>query len=226
MKKFFFSLLLLVGLSARAAVVPVTEPAPAQQPGFMAPARTMDHIEFKYYGFYCVVDYTNMFCFTHFSGQYMEPNTGQIIGFHDNYQLNGVTAVAGWQWRKETALGLGFSYLNDPMKSFSQIPVFLEFRSHFLRSRITPFTSIQLGYTIPFGSKNLAEEYTRIDRGGIMFAFNIGGRFAIRPKFGINIYVGYQLVNLDSVERGFGGVASTRMSELYDNIRFGLGVNF
>lgn len=205
--------MLLAGLSASALEPPVPSPAP-------------QHVEFKYYGFYCVVDYTQMFCFTNFSGQYMDPATGIIIGFNDKYNLSGITAVAGWQWRKETALGLGFSYLNDPMKSFSQLPVFLEFRSHFLRSRITPFTSLQLGYSVPFGSKNMAVEYTRIDKGGITFAINIGARFAIKQKFGINIYAGYQMIQLNSVERGFDGVASTRMPELYDNIRFGLGLNF
>lgn len=213
MKKFFLSLLLLTAVVAKTAEV-------------WAQSSSPQHIEFKYYGFYCVVDYTHMFCFTNFSGQYMEPTTGQVIGFNDNYNLNGVSAVAGWQFRKETALGLGFSYLNDPLKAFSQIPVFLEFRSHFLRNRLTPFTSAQVGYTIPFGTKSTGVEYTRINEGGVTFAINIGLRFAIKQRLGINVYGGYQMIQLRSVERGFGGVAGTCMPELYDNIRFGMGVNF
>lgn len=223
MKKLFFMLILAASFAASAAEPLAPE---AKSSPIYASLNGAEHIEFKYYGFYCVVDYTHMFCFTNFSGQYMEPMTGQIMGFYDNYHLNGISAVAGWQWRKETALGVGFSYLNDPIKSFSQIPVFLEFRSHFLRSRLTPFTSLQIGYTVPFGSKNAGYEYTRIDRGGVTFAINIGLRFAFKQKFGMNIYGGYQMIQLNSVERGFGGVASTRMPELYDNIRFGLGVNF
>lgn len=213
LKKIFFTLMIMAGFVARAAEPPAPMPAP-------------QHVEFKYYGFYCVVDYTQMFCLTNFSGQYQDPATGQIVGFYDKYNLYGITAVAGWQWRKETALGFGFSYLNDPLKAFSQIPVFVEFRSHFLRNRITPFTSVQLGYSIPFGSKSLTADYTRIVDGGITFAINIGGRFAISQKFGLNIFAGYQLIHLKNVERGFDGVASTRMSELYDNFRFGMGVNF
>ena len=213
MKRVFFPLLLLVFSIARAAEPPAPLPAP-------------QHVEFKYYGFYCVVDYAHMMCLTNFSGQYMEPHTGQVIGFHDRYNLDGISAVAGWQWRKETALGLGFTYFNDPQKSFSQIPVFVEFRSHYLRSRLTPFTSLQIGYTIPLGTKNLAEEYIRVISGGIAFAVNIGLRFAVKQKFGLNIYGGYQMTHLNSVERGFNGVAGTRMSELYDNFKFGLGVNF
>ena len=118
------------------------------------------------------------------------------------------------------------SYLNDAVGSFSQIPVFLEFRSHFLRNRITPFTSVQLGYSIPFGSKNNVAEYTRIDEGGITFGLEVGARFAISRKLGLNIYVGYQMIQNRSVERGFNEVAASRFPELYDNLKFGIGVNF
>ena len=184
------------------------------------------HVEFKYYGFYSVIDYTYMFCLPNESGQYMDPVTGQIVGFVDRYSLNGITAIAGWQFRKETALGIGFSYLSDPVGSFSQIPVFVELRSHYLRNRVTPFTSVQMGYSIPFGSKNLVEEYTKIAEGGITFGFETGARFAISQKFGLNVFAGYQLIQLRSVERGFNSVACTQMPELYHNFKFGVGVNF
>lgn len=213
MRNILLPLLLVVSIAAKAAEPPAPVPAP-------------QHVEFKYYGFYSVIDITHMFCLTNFSGQYQDPTTGMIVGFHDNYNLTGITAVAGWQWRKETALGLGFAYLNDPMNSFSQIPIFVEFRSHFFRSRITPFTCLQIGYSVPFGSKNPVVEYTRIEQGGITFAISVGARFAIKQKFGINLFAGYQMIQLNSVERGFNGVAVTRMPELYDNIKFGLGVNF
>lgn len=184
------------------------------------------HVEFKYYGFYSVIDYTYMFCLPHESGQYMEPVTGTIVGFTDSYALNGITAIAGWQFRKETSLGVGFSYLNDATGAFSQIPVFAELRSHYLRNRVTPFTAVQMGYSIPFGSKNLVEEYTKIDQGGITLGLEGGIRFAVAQKFGLNVYAGYQMIQLRSVERGFNSVACTRMPELYHNFKFGIGVNF
>ncbi|MBQ3949379.1 MAG: hypothetical protein II661_02790, partial [Bacteroidales bacterium] len=130
--------------------------ARAEQLSPLAQMTNPPHIEFKYYGFYSVIDYTFMTNLNKVHGEYI-----------DDYVLNGITAVAGWQWRKESAVGLGFSYLNDATGSFSQIPVFLEFRSHFLRNRVTPFTAVQLGYSIPFGSKNAELDYTRIDEGGI-----------------------------------------------------------
>ena len=198
----------------------------AEQPPVAAPQSIPPHIEFKNYGFYALIDYECMINFSHFSGQYYEPVTGTVVGYTDKYVLNGVSAVAGWQWCKESAVGLGFSYLNDPAGSFSQIPVFVEYRSHFLRSRLTPFTAVQLGYSIPFGTKNNVSEYTRIDEGGITFGFSCGLRLAISQKVGLNMFAGYQMIHCNSVERGFNSVAATRLSELYHNIKFGTGISF
>ncbi len=216
--RFMKKTLLLLTLIAAVGIVNAGQP-PAPQDG-------PTHVEFKYYGFYCVIDYTHMVAFTNESGQYMDPVSGQIIYAIDNYSLNGITAVAGWQWRKESALGIGFSYLNDAQGSFSQIPVFLEFRSHFLRNRITPFTSVQLGYSIPFGSKNAVEDYTRINEGGITFGLDLGARFAVSKKLGFNLYVGYQMIQNRSVERGFNQVAVSQFPELYHHYKFGIGINF
>lgn len=198
----------------------------AVQPPALSPQSAPPHIEFKYYGFYSVIDYTCMINKKNISGSYIHPLTGQLISYVDKYVLHGVTAVAGWQWRKESAIGIGFSYLNDADGSFSQIPVFLEFRSHFLRNRITPFTAVQMGYSIPFGTKNLDEDYTRIDEGGITFGVSAGARFAISQKVGLNLYVGYQMIHCNSIERGFDRVAATCLSELYHHLKFGLGINF
>ena len=200
------TILLLLLLTATAATRAGQAPSPQSLP---------PHVEFKYYGFYSVIDYTFMTNLNTTHGEYV-----------DKYTLNGLTAVAGWQWRRQSGIGIGFSYLNDGNASFSQIPVFVEFRSHFLRNRITPFTAIQLGYSIPFGSKNAAVDYTRIEEGGITAGLSVGARFAITQKIGLNLYAGYQLIQNNSVERGFNSVAATRLPELYHNVKFGLGVNF
>lgn len=212
MKKSFLFLVLM-------AVVVCSK---AEQPPLLTPP----HVEFKYYGFYSIVDYSFMTSFKNESGQYMNPSTGDVVYAVDKYTLSGITAIVGWQFRKETALGIGFSYLNDPDGSFSQIPVFLEFRSHYMRSRLTPFSSFQLGYSIPFGSKNAIDDYTRIDEGGITMGLEGGLRFAISQKIALNFYLGYQMIHNNSVERGFNSVAATRMSELYHHFKCGLGVNF
>lgn len=213
MKKLFLSIAFLsVIFTAKAFQLP-------------APQSNPPHIELKYYGLYCVVDFTHMMHFKAQNGQYMD-QFGNLHAFDDVYGLNGITAVAGWQWRKESAIGLGFSYLSDPMGAFSQIPVFVEFRSHFLRNRLTPYTAVQMGYSIPFGSKNKVLEYTRIAEGGITFGLQAGLRFAFSRRFGINAYVGYQFIQCRDVERGFEEVATSSWPEIYHNLKFGTGFYF
>lgn len=184
----------------------------------MAPAPP--HVEFKYYGFYASLDYTMM----------MNLNKVEfdIGGQHtvDSYLLNGVTAVAGFQWRKESAVGVGFSYLSDPNGSFSQIPLFLEYRTYFLRSRLTPFTTLQLGYSLPFGSVNPGADYIKINQGGITAGVTAGGRVAISRRFGMDLWVGYQLIQIRELERGFATEPATCLPELYHNLKAGVGLNF
>lgn len=211
MKKiFFFVSLLVLQFSVMRAESFSTSLATPQPP----------HVEFKYYGFYAAVDYTFMMPLNKVTFE---------LGNHstvDDYFLNGLTAVAGFQWRKESALGVGFSYLSDPTGSFSQIPVFLEFRSYYLRSRLTPFSTIQVGYSVPLGSVNPGQDYVKINEGGLTFGVSVGGRVAFTRKLGMNLWVGYQLIQIKELERGFEGDPVTRLPELYHNLKGGIGLNF
>lgn len=174
-----------------------------------------NHIEYRYYGIYGVVDFS-----------YMTNIKPEHDGYKDDYSLMGFTASAGFQWRKECGLGLGFSYLNDATGAFSQIPVFIEFRSHYLRSRLTPFSDFQLGYSIPFGSSSGGDEYIKITKGGITFGAAVGARFAFTRNIAANFSVGYQMIQLRQVERGYMSVASTSLPELYHNLKVSVGLNF
>ena len=170
------------------------------------------HIEHKYYGFYGVVDYTFL---TNFN------NTE----FQDKYTLNGATFVGGFQWRRQSGVGIGFSYLNDANKSFSQLPVFLELRSHYLRSRLTPYTTLQLGYAIPFKSSNATEDYVKILKGGVTFGVSVGLRFAVSRGFAFHLGAGYQFISNRLIERGVNGDPAIRRSELFHNLSVNVGVN-
>lgn len=160
-------------------------------------SRQMDqppHVEFKYYGFYGIVDFSY---FTNFNDNAEESN----LAVKDNFSLMGLTAIAGFQWRHASAFGIGFSYLNDQTGSFSQIPVFVEYRCHFLRNRITPYAAAQMGWSIPLHTVNSGDNWIKINKGGITFGMEAGARLAIRPRFGMNFFVGYQLIDLRAVER-------------------------
>lgn len=222
MKKFTLLLSCLALLTmARAEGGPAADglplPTGGQALSLLAPSPQAQppHIELKYYGFYAVVDYAFMLNLNKQHDEYV-----------DDFMLHGITAVAGWQWRKESAVGLGFSYLYDPNGSFTQIPVFLEFRSHYLRSRLTPFTAVQLGLTVPFGSVNDDPDYTKIVDGGLAMGLEVGGRYAITPRAGLNFYVGYQMLQNRNVERGDANTPATRLPELYHLLKAGVGLNF
>lgn len=181
------------------------------------------HTEFRYYGIYGIVD----LCYWMNIAPVHDalPEEG-FAGYDDAYALMGFTASAGFQWRKESAVGIGFSFLNDMNGSFSQIPVFFEYRSHFTRNRLTPYSSIQLGYSVPFGSSNEGPDYVKINKGGLTFGVEGGARFAFSRFFAMNLGVGYQLIQCQEVERGTNGIPGTRMPELYHNLKVNIGFNF
>jgi len=181
------------------------------------------HTEFRYYGIYGTVDFTYMM---NIAPQHDACELTGFAGYNDAYSLMGFTASAGFQWRKESAIGMGFSFLYDMNGSFSQIPIFLEFRSHYTRNRLTPYTSIQMGYSVPFSSTSGGTEYVKINQGGMTFGGEIGGRVAFGRNFGMHLGVGYQLIQCHEVERGVAGEPAVRMPELYHNLKVNVGFNF
>ena len=65
--------------------------------------------------------------------------------FSDKTTFHNFYVVGGWQIRKESGIGLGVEFMKDPTGAFTQLPVFFEVRSHYLRSQLTPFTSLRVG---------------------------------------------------------------------------------
>lgn len=186
-------------------------------------AMAQQHTEMRYYGVYGTADFTYMM---NLAPQHDACELTGFEGYNDAYSLVGFTASAGFQWRNESAVGLGFSFLYDMQGSFSQIPLFLEFRTHYTHNRLTPYSVVQAGYTIPFKSTNPGSDYIKINQGGITFGVEVGGRVAIARNFGIHLGVGYQMLQCREVERGVESQPTTRMPELYHNLRATLGFNF
>ena len=171
------------------------------------------HVEFRYHGFYSVVDYALM-------------KTVSTLDDIESPLFHGINVVAGFQWRPESAVGFGFSYLHDPSGAFSQIPIYGEFRTHYLRGRIAPFTAARMGFSVPVGSGSSGEHYAKINSGGITFCLRAGVRYAFTRTFGANLFVGYQMLQMNEVERGTDGMCETIGSELFQTLQVGLGFNF
>ena len=89
--------------------------------------------------------------------------------FSDKATFHNFYVVGGWQIRKESGIGLGVEFMKDPTGAFTQLPVFFEVRSHYLRSQLTPFTSLRVGYSIPLGSSSGGDNAIKIAKGGVMW---------------------------------------------------------
>ena len=151
------------------------------------------HIEFRWRGIYFVGD-----------GSYaVNLNRGvNDNGFADTVAAFMPAVSVGYQFRKEAAAGMGFAYLADPTGSFTQMPLYAELRSHFSRSRFSPYTVLQLGYSIPVGSSN-KESGTKIEEGGVYFGVEVGGRYALTRSVALGIHGGYRLMTSNKVYRIF-----------------------
>lgn len=176
-------------------------------------AAQAQHIEFKWRGFYV-------------AGGYEYTTNLNKTFYEDQVSFHGFNVAGGFQFRKESGIGLGAAYLRDASGAFSQMPVFLELRSHYLRSRLTPFTTIYVGYTIPLGSSSGGKESIQIKAGGVTSGANVGVRFAVSRKFGFNAYVGYQELYMSRVDRKENGKWAEGQPLLLHNLKVGVGVNF
>ena len=154
-------------------------------------AQSQRHIEYKWYGAYFVVD-----------GSYiMNLNRAPALnGYTDTLSAFDLTIIGGFQFRKESAVGLGVSYIADPTGAYTQMPVFVEIRSHFLRSRVTPYTAVQGGYSLPLGASSEPPSI-QITKGGLYFGLEVGARYAINRHLGVGGHLGYKLLQAREVTR-------------------------
>lgn len=174
-------------------------------------AIAQEHIEFKWYGLYNVVDFSY--------GK-------NVNSKYDAASLSQLTAVMGFQYRKETGVGLGVTFMHDGTNAYTQLPIFIELRSHYLRSRLTPFTVVRAGYSLPLGESSGGADAVSIKKGGAYFGLEVGGRYAISPKFGVSAHLRFSLVNMNDVEFCENGVVAERHGVLFHVIGGGLGINF
>lgn len=157
----------------------------------MGTAAAQRHVEYKWRGAYFVADV----------GYSMNLNreTG-LNGRADTVSAVDVSFSGGFQFSKEAGIGLGATYFSDPSGAFTQMPVYLELRSHFMRSRLTPYTVLQGGYSLPLGSSSEPPR-VQITKGGLYFGLSLGARYAIDRGFAIGLHVDYKMLQSNEVTR-------------------------
>lgn len=157
-------------------------------------ARAQRHIEYRWRGFYVVGDASYGI---NLNRQIDEFDT---IPCELNAMMPGVSL--GFQFSKEAGVGLGFNYVADPSGAYTQMPLYAELRSHFLRSQLTPYMVLQVGYCLPLGASSEPDPVgTEIKEGGLYFGLEAGVRYAISRNLAVAGHVGYRLLQANEVLR-------------------------
>ena len=157
-------------------------------------ASAQRHIEYRWHGAYVVGDVSYGFNLNRSMDEF------DTIATTLNAIMPGLSV--GYQFRKEAGVGLGFNYVADPTGAYTQLPVFAELRSHFMRSQLTPYGVLQVGYTLPLGTSSVADPVsTKIEEGGLYFGLEVGARYAFNRSLAVAGHVGYRLLQSNLVSR-------------------------
>lgn len=107
--------------------------------------------------------------------------------------LNGITVTGGFEIRPKTCVELGVGFLADAKGVFTQIPITVGLRTHYLNRWITPFTDLYAGYALPMKKTGTNADGDRmcIDQGGLTIGVNVGARISMSRKLAINAFVGW-----------------------------------
>ena len=154
-------------------------------------AAAQRHVEYKWRGAYFTIDGSYMVNLNRAEG---------LNGCADTLGAVNLSLTGGFMFSKEAGVGLGVTYIADPTGAFTQMPAFVELRSHFMRSRLTPYTVLQMGYCLPLGSSSEPPR-VEITKGGLYFGASVGARFAIDRSFAIGVHVDYKLLQMRVVSR-------------------------
>lgn len=157
-------------------------------------AQGQRHIEFRWHGFYVTGDASY--------GMNINRSLDEFDVVGDTLSAFIPSVTAGFSFRKEAAVGLGFSYVADPTGAYTQLPLFVELRSHFSRNQLTPYTVLQAGYSLPLGtSSEAAPVSTEIEEGGLYFGLEGGARYAFSRHTALAVHAGYRLLHSNHVHR-------------------------
>lgn len=157
-------------------------------------ATAQRHLEYKWRGFYATLD---------FSYEMNLNRSAGLNGIADTVSAYGMGFSGGFQFRKEAGVGAGLTYIADATGAFSQMPVYVELRSHFMRSRLTPYSVLQVGYSLPVGASSEAPNVIQITKGGLYFGASLGARYAIERSFAVGLHVDYKLLQSNEVTRKY-----------------------
>ena len=69
-----------------------------------------------------------------------------------------------------------------------------------MRSRLTPYTVLQVGYSLPVGASS-EPPVTKIEEGGLYLGFEVGGRYAFNRTVALGLHASYRMLQSNVVSR-------------------------
>lgn len=136
-----------------------------------------------------------------------------------------VQASFGYQFNEKWSAGLGTGL--EQYDDNGYLPLFAEGRFDLLDNKVTPFATIQAGYTLPiYNEFNQDEE--RVYKGGVLAGANIGVRTYFSDKSGFTFSVGYKFQETSRSNDWWwgGGSSKSTVVNQYHSLEIRIGFLF
>jgi hypothetical protein len=119
---------------------------------------------------------------------------GEKIPFESHFdKINNSTSfglqnIFGYMFNPYFSMGAGIGFQGN--QNLYLFPMYVDVRANFIDAILSPFTSVELGYS--FASSEFFSPHDYEDRGGIMGLIAIGAKYFALPKMALNLSVGFR----------------------------------
>ena len=154
----------------------------------------------------------------------------------ESTSLMGLDIIGGYRLSYYTSVAVGVGYYNHSNKAdslnnlHSNIPIFFELRNHYSKNRISPYTTVNVGYAIKNGRASIpSKPQSGVIKGGPLVGVSVGVRYLITNTVGINLFAGYVGHKENIEEHYFENIETPSTLErpnFLHQLKFGVGVTF
>ena len=133
-----------------------------------------------------------------------------VGGTGQNSALSGIQTINGYQINSKlnVGVGIGIEQISQSSNAIGYIPLFADFRTYFLKNKLTPFFSTGLGYSFVI-NKNYPHYPSVQLGGGLLINPSLGGKFFISKNTALNISLGYRYQQTSFKEYNTMSIVST-----------------
>lgn len=120
-----------------------------------------------------------------------EINFGPLTGQFSSGYAFGIQTINGYLFNPNFSLGFGIGIDGNEWDTF--IPLFADFRVNFLKTKVTPFLSTDIGYSMHTMNDKSGQIYTS----GLLVNPNFGIKVFVSTKTALNFSIGYRIQEVD-----------------------------